>query len=96
MDLAQQTSTARTVSPGPSSLAAISKAVVIVAVIGAAILVGSLLRGSFAGSGGDARQLGDTSYDQVEALRGAIVLSGNASDTSYDQVERIRALPRGD
>ncbi len=59
----------------------------------AVLLIATAIWGSANQTGGS---VVDTSYDQVEQVRGAILAPTGLVDTSYDQVEQVRgAIPGG-
>jgi hypothetical protein len=90
MELVQQATATATRSRKHIQTAKVKPAS-IVAVVATLVLATYLMIGFRAGPGAvGAGVASDTSYDQVEGLRGAAVLSAGAIDTSYDQVEGLR------
>jgi hypothetical protein len=78
------------VLPRPSIAAMTFMAVV------AAIVAASLIATSISSSASEgARPFVDTSYDQIERIRGAVAVPAGPVDTSYDQIERIRLAGPG-
>lgn len=65
----------------------------------AAIVAASLIATSMSSSASEGvRSFADSSYDQVERIRGAVAVPAGPIDTSYETVERIRgaiSLPEG-
>ena len=87
----QQAGTVQT-GARPGSLKALSVATVLVALASAAILIGSLVGGSLAGSVPSVAGPVDHSYDQIESMRG---LRGLPFDRSFDQIEQLRGTWTG-
>jgi hypothetical protein len=82
--------------PRPASLKAFALAAVLVTIAAAAILIGSLVVGSLAGSvSGVTGAATDTSYDQIERMRIMRDVSAGSVDGSYDQVEQLRGAWTG-
>ena len=91
MDLAQSGTMATAARSRRQVLAMLIIAAVILVTVATAIFAASLIAASNAGSPSEGvRPFGDTSYDQVESLRGTIALPAGPIDTSYDQVESLR------
>ena len=97
MDLVEQGTTATEVGTRPHFLPAL--AIVAAIVVSGGILATLSIAASNPGSGvAGARLTGDTSTEQVEALRGGAFQPARFLDNSYERVEALRGaalLPAG-